>query len=209
MKRPVLLLLACLLLALPTVAQAPEKAAPDDLVVTAEIVGYSYEFVSRVVKTPPRLTIHARMHLRNVTSHPRDIFMMSCEWPNSWIAKGPSGLFEPTFRPVCSRNTPTRVTIPAGEALIFDCPLLLVTSTSANARAQDSTISFKLGFMDLGFADSRYRAETSGMRISEKTNKAHAVYWSNFLSSGIDTANAQKITGNRRYFDYHLTQGGK
>ena len=43
MKRTVLLLLACLTLALPTVAQAPERAAPDDLVVTAEIVGYGRE----------------------------------------------------------------------------------------------------------------------------------------------------------------------
>ena len=44
MKKIGLLLLAGLLLALPTVAQAPEKAAPDDLVVTAEIVGDRSKF---------------------------------------------------------------------------------------------------------------------------------------------------------------------
>ena len=94
----------------------------------------------------------------------------------------------------------------AGEALIFGCPLLLV---KANADEQGSTKPFKLGFLDLELNDVKYRAETAEERIFEKTHKARAIYWSNALTNNIDLAIAQKVTGDNRYFDFHLTQSGK
>ncbi len=75
MKRTVLHLLACLLLALRTVAQAPEKAAPDDLVVTAEIVGYAFVAImgpkgKSVQNSKPILSLSAKMMVRNNTNRP-------------------------------------------------------------------------------------------------------------------------------------------
>ena len=207
MKRTGLLLLTCLLLALRTVAQAPEKAAPDDLVVTAEIVGYSKWTYAG--KTYNRL--HAKMVVRNTTNHPREINMMSCDWPESWVASGTKALFEPTYQLSCDKNIPITVTIPAGEAAVFKCPLYGVNAYTEKPESPNSQISIKLGFIDLTLQavwDGFYGIPQKE-RIRAKIQKARAVYWSNMITNKINMNTIEEITGDNRYLNYSLAWNGK
>ena len=217
------MLLACLTLALRTVAQVPEKAAPDDLVVTAEIVGYAPNALPHLREAQQRIILYAKMTIRNTSDHVRDIFMMSCDWPSSWIAKGSKGLFTPTLQPSCDKNAPTVVSIPVGEAAVFECPLLLMNGRNANVQERDSTYSFQLGFVefapgfqDFGYTRTMLEFEDDGRSAKKLKNRRARnkemppkVYWSNFISSKINQLTAKEITGDRRYFSYYLTHNGK
>ena len=124
MKRTVPLLLACLMLALRTVAQAPEKAAPDDLVVTAEIVGYEYALLNRQYSSRRSqdengergIILGVKLTIRNTTNRKRDITVMTCSWNDSWIAKGAYFICGPWG---CDANYPYTTTIPPGQQVDF------------------------------------------------------------------------------------------
>ena len=207
MKRIGLILLTFLLLVLPTVAQTPEKVAPDDLVVTAEIVGYS----KSVIKGKDYYTLRAKMAIRNTANYSREINMMSCAFPESWVASSASGLLEPTFQPICDHNTPTIVTIPSGEAVVFNCPLLLIDAHVYNPEVLDEVVSFRLGFIDLTFRDvwDGFNEISHADRLLAKIQKARAVYWSNVITTQINLTTAEEITGADFYSHYVLTQNGK
>ena len=180
MKRTVLLLLACLLLALPTVAQAPEKAAPDDLVVTAEIVGYS----KLVYQSKTYNMLNAKMVVRNTTSHLREITMMSCDWPESWVASISNELVELTWQRGCDRNFPIIIWIPAGEAVVFNCPMYGVNAYSKGSESLSTPLSIKLGFIDLPLQAFQEGINGTGVkaRIQAKMQKAENVYWTDLLT---------------------------
>ena len=227
MKRSVLFLLACLLLALPTVAQVPEKAAPDDLVVTAEIVGYSKVIIypsdfsnpvsrrklRRFLKQPSKeyaYQLHAKMVVRNTTNHPREISMMGCDWPESWVASNSSSFFQPTSQPGCDKNSPVSIEIPAGQAIIFLCPLELplprgrinaVTGKPDNlGYFLNYLTSVKLGFIDLtlesvmdGFHGIQYEE-----LILANMRKARAVYWASLFTDKVKADNLEELTDKDR-----------
>ena len=115
MKRTGLMLLACLMLALPTVAQAPEKAAPKDLVVTAEIVGHTYEPAEKL-DGKPTLVLSARMTVRKTTNHKREITVMFCDWDWAWTSKGAYRICGPNY---CDANFPEPIIIPPGQSVEF------------------------------------------------------------------------------------------
>ena len=199
MKRIGLILLACLLLALPTVAQAPEKAAPDDLVVTAEIVGYGYE-PKWLTKNSTETILYAKMIVRNTTNQPRQVWMMGCDWANSWIAKatGPDSLFTPTFLPACTANYPLFLTIPVGEGLIFSCPLLLVNGRFTDTKNPRLLVGFRVGFIDV--KNEEGVLSMRGAKPLDKITNARAVYWSNLVTNAIDLTTAVKI--KRGHYDF-------
>lgn len=207
MKKTGLFLLACLALALPTVAQAPEEAAPNDLVVSAEIVGYSkWAYAGKTYNM-----LHAKMVVRNSTNHPREINMMSCDWPESWVASGARGFFEPTYQLSCDKNTPTVVTIPAGEAVVFKCPLYGINAYSENPESFNGLLSIKFGFIDLRLQDvwDGFHGIPQKERMQAKIQKARAVYWSNAITNKINMTTVQEITGDGRYLSYSLAWNGK
>lgn len=206
MKRTVLILLACLLLALPTVAQAPEKAVPDDLVITAEIVGYS----KSVIEGKEHCMLYAKVMIRNATNHVRDISMMSCGWDESWLTSDARGFSETIFQVSCDKNTPTVVSIPVGESVIFNCPLILMNGYIAKPDDITRAQLFRLGFLDLTFEDiwNGFYAKPSEKRILEKIKKARAVYWSNTLTNAVDLAVIKEISG-KEYPSYYLTNSSK
>lgn len=225
MKRLVLLLLACLMLVLPAVAQALQKAAADDLVVTAEIVGYSKFIIypsdfsnpvsrrklRRYLKQPSKeyaYRLNAKMVVRNTTVHPREINMMDCDWPRSWVASGTDGFFEPTWQPGCDKNSPISIEIPAGEAIIFMCPLELplplgrINATTGNPDNLDYYLNYlpslKLGFMDLSLesvTNGFYGMTHEEDRILAKMRKARAVYWANLFTNTVKADTLKELTG--------------
>ena len=207
MKRTALLLLACLLLALRTVAQAPEKAAPDDLVVTAEIVGYS----KSAYKGKEHYMLYAKMMIRNTTIHPRDIAMMSCSWDESWLISNEQGISETFFVLSCGKNYPSTFTIPVGESMVFNCLLILMNGHIARPNDATRATSFRLGFLDLPSEAvwNGFHAKAEEQRVLEKIKKARAVYWSNALTTEIDLAATKEIDGRQYPTEYHLTKGGK
>lgn len=192
--------------------------APNDLVVTAKIVGYGYDFVWGE-KGPGPITLYAEMTVRNSTDHIRDIYIMSCSWPESWLASWPHGLFNPTFQPICDKNSRTRISIPVGEAVIFNCPLYMWSKLSTKNGSAGEVLIFRMGFVDLkptnllNFKDDGRDARASiKQKKSAKLKKekiAPDVYWSHFITNEINPDTAKKITGDGRYFSYHLTQNSK
>ena len=211
MKRTVLLLLACLLLALPTVAQAPEKAALDDLVVTAEIVGYSHEpgykdnFKGVEFDVPSSIHLYAKMTIRNTTGHPREINMLKCGWYGSWITQFTQGGFVPMSIAGCDSNYPIAVTIPVGEAIVFNCPLLWIHACVKNKIEAGAAVSFNLGFADLSFDDVGHFDSIDD--IKQVIKHARGIYWSNTLNSEIDLAAMKEVA--QPYPTYHLTWDDK
>ena len=165
MKRTVLHLLACLLLALRTVAQAPEKAAPDDLVVTAEIVGYAFVAImgpkgKPVQNSKPILSLSAKMMVRNNTNHQREIAVMRCSWHWAWTSKGAYSICGPSG---CDGNFPEPIMIPAGQAVEFYDKLC---ANESEGSVSDSIKSFQLGFIDV--ADKDYKAFLFNERLSHE-----------------------------------------
>ncbi len=174
MKRIGLMLLTCLLLALPTVAQAPEKAAPDDLVVTAEIVGYEFVAIMSPKGKPvrdskPVLSLSAKMMIRNTTNHNRQIVVMRCSWHWAWTSNGAYSICGPSS---CDGNFPEPIIIPAGQTVEFYDRLC---ANESQGYASDSIKSFQLGFIDI--VEKDYKAFVS----NENLLKEPTVYWSNIL----------------------------
>ena len=209
MKRTVLHLLACLLLALRTVAQAPEKAAPDDLVVTAEIVGYEAPDITKTFVHSKRITevpIYAKMTVRNMTDHTRNIFTMTCDWPFSWIADGPNGLTDVSFQPGCDHNSPWTFSIPAHEAVIFNCRLWFINGYLIEPGEHYNAKSFRLGFLDVACEADVWNYFAIGnphIDIADMVKKSAHVYWSNTLSDVVKPGNTKKIEANR--FNWYNT----
>ncbi|MDO7848325.1 hypothetical protein Q5H92_18300 [Hymenobacter sp. M29] len=201
-----------------TAVPAPADLA--DLIVTAEIIGYAPNASPHLKEEHPRIVLYAQMTIRNTTNHVRDIFMMSCDWPSFWIAKGPRGLFHAAMQPRCDKNAPTVVSIPVGEAAIFRCPLLLISGDAGEAQKQDSTHFFKLGFLDfgpnfedfsyasvrLGYEDDGRRSKKSKKRNTTKKARPPKVYWSDLVSNRINLLKAKEINGDSRYFSYYVTR---
>ena len=194
MRRSVLLLLARLLLALPTVAQAPEKAVLNDLVVTAEIVGHSYKPAERhAIK--PKLILYVRLNIRNQTNHSRDITIMSCGWDDSWIQKGTYGFCGWG----CDKNIPKTLTLPPNQSLVFYGPLCRWHESAGKMPG------FALGFLDS--AGCYYGIDSLKMR--DKLLKNSVVYWSNELNGNIDPTITPEIKGSQQYPRYSLSESGK
>ena len=193
MKRTVLLLLACLLLALPTVAQVPEKAAPDDLVVTAEIVGYSYK-PAESPGNEHKLLLYVRLNVRNQTNSPREITFYSCGWPAYWIPKGTVVGFDFVG---CDKNYPRTLPIPANQSIIFYGPVRV-------RENDDKPTTFALGFVDFTAADFESKAFRKA-KWRDKLLESKAVYWSNELNSNIDLTTTPEIKGSDQYPMYRLT----
>ena len=185
MKRTVLLPLACLLLALRTVAQAPEKAAPDDLVVTAEIVDHEYTLVDRRYSSrrslngEPGLVLGIKMTVRNTTNHERAITVMNCSWSWLWAAKGAYFVCGPSG---CDANYPYSIIIPPRQAVDFYDELC----TDTPAQSADSIRVFQLGFTDIPL-----------QQFNQKPSKKQqlfkpVIYWSNTISDDVrPTATAE------------------
>ena len=201
MKRLGLILLTCLMLALQAVAQAPEKPAPVDLVVTAEIVGYQRQTLWEK-KDPREVTLFAKMTVRNIADHSRTIFMMNCDWPNSWIGNGSNGLSHVTFQPGCDKNAPHSFMIPANEAVVFNCPLYLVRGYLIKSGEHNETMCFRFGFVDLDSWDSV--SNYNRAEIPEKIRRARGIYWSNILTNELDPIAAKEVTSPSN-LTYHLT----
>ena len=212
MKKIALLLLSYLTLVLPAKAQTPEKAAPDDLVVTAEIVGYEAPDITKTFAHSKRITevpIYARMIVRNMTDHTRNIFTMTCDWPDSWIANGPNGLSEVSFQPGCDHNSPWTFSIPAHEAVIFNCRLWFMNGYLMEPGEHYDAKCFRLGFLDVTSKEevwnnviARY---PSHMETAEMIEKSAHVYWSNILSDVINPATMRKIEFTRFYNTLELS----
>ncbi|GAA4040528.1 hypothetical protein GCM10022409_28080 [Hymenobacter glaciei] len=191
-------------------AQAPEKTAPDDLVVTAEIVGYSRELGYKdnvrgvEVDVPPYLCLYAKMTVRNTTNHVRNVIMYNCEWSASWVATGPHGLFNATYIPSCGKNFVAPVPIPAGDALVFNCPLYVNGHIIKNGEPI-TTEYFKLGFVDYSSTDDASRSTDKELR--DRVKIARVVYWSNALTTTVDPRVLKELTGEGRYFSYHYKSG--
>lgn len=215
-------LLITLLLAVLSKA-AGQAAVPEssDLVVTAEIMGYAPDALPYLKEEHPRIVLYAKMTVRNTTNHVRDISMMNCDWPSSWIAKGSDGLFNPTVQPSCNKNAPTVVSIPVGEAVVFECPLLLMNGHIAKVKEQNSVYCFKLGFIEfasgfenfsytrmLEFKDDGHSVSKLKKRRARKKETPPRIYWSNLISSEINMLTVKEITDDSRYFAYHLTHNG-
>lgn len=151
---------------------------------------------------------YAKMTLRNITSYPRDVFMMTCDWPTSWIANGPNGLFVPATQLNCDGNYPTAITLLAGEALVFNCPLILMGAHLIRLGEQNKAVWFKLGFVDLVSEEdvSKYENSQTKTEIAAKVLKARGVYWSNLLTDAVDPATVKKITS---YNPFHCTYLGR
>lgn len=186
MKRTVLLLLTCLLLALPTVAQTLEKAAPNDLVVTAEIVGYEFAAVKSPKGKPmrdskPVLSLSAKMMIRNNTNHQREIVVMRCSWHWAWTSKGAYSICGPSG---CDGNFPEPILIPAGQTVEFYDKLC---ANESKDFASDSLKLFQLGFIDV--ADKDYKAFLFNERLSHEP----VVYWSNVLKDDVRPIATEEI----------------
>ena len=204
MKSTGLILLACLLLALRTMAQAPEKAAPDDLVVMAEIVGYS----KSVYKGKERYMLYAKMVIRNTTDHVHDIHMMSCDWFSSWVVRRAQGGLESICITGCDTNHPTTVAIPVGEAVIFNSPLFWLNGIVSNENESSKAVSFSIGFADLMSREDVWDFATRNNDEVEMVKHAQAVYWSYNLTTEIDLATLKEIDG-KQFGGYYLTNSGK
>ena len=180
MKRTVLLLLTCLLLALRTVAQAPEKAAPDDLVVTAEIIDHQYlDIDSSKGKTV--LTFSAKLLVQNNTHHDRKIVVMFCDWEWSWTSQGAYRICGPSG---CDANFPETIVIPSGQSVEFYdrlCP------NKSDNQILDSPGMFRLGFIDL--SEKGYLKFIRGKNIL--TNPR--IYWSNQLRDGVRPVATEEV----------------
>ena len=206
MKTTVLLLLVCLLLALPTVAQAPEKTAPDDLVVTAEIVGYKYSQPQTQAKlkrnkpdvSVPYLSLYSKMSLRNKTNKNRSVCVMTCSWENSWVDDMPYSLLAWT----CDHNFPVTINIPPGEALVFYAPLFDVVRRSTSSL--DSVMHFKMGFIDLMESDYNY-VGSKRREVGEK----RVVYWSNELSNDTRPIISPEVAAKANDHCFYLTKNGE
>ena len=211
MKRTGLILLACLTLALQAVAQAPEKPAPDDLVVTAQIVSYiGYDVTKSFAnsKVPDEVMLIVNMTVRNMTDHSRDIFMMDCDWPNSWVSNGPTGLAEVTIQPGCDKNSPQSYTIPPHEALIFDCRLLCMRGRLVKRGEKRDPKCFQLGFLDFASRDDVWIDATENihtMKTSDRVKNARAIYWSNILTNEVFTPTTKAVMDYSIYPTFRLT----
>lgn len=193
MKRAIPLLLACLLLALPTVAQAPEKAAPDDLVVTAEIVGHRYS-TAYTLNGRPQLILATRLTLRNQSARPRTVTLMTCDWHASWQIEGPYRFISPG----CDHNFPESVIIPVGQALVFYGEL----EHYRNQPGQpDSVAHFKAVFCDM--PKKRFEAFVRGKHISSKPPTR---YWSNELTDDFRPVATPALAEAILMREYRLTE---
>ena len=131
--------------------------------------------------------------------------MYNCDWPSSWIANGPHGLFIPTYQQSCDRNFVESIAIPAGEALIFDCPLFLVNRQILTPNAPNEPICFRLGLIDFITETDLYQYNRMNGGMNYMLQKARTIYWSNLLTDSIDLKNLKSITGHK-YLTYHLTK---
>ena len=184
-------------------AQAPEKAAPDDLVVTAEIVGRSFGLSYKQpqnLENKPELIFYVRLNVHNQTNHPREITFYSCGWESSWIQRGAVG-FDLWG---CNKNYLSTRPIPAHKSIIFYGPV----------RAQidgDGPTRFALGFVDFNEAD--FGSEVFHRRFKKKRwdkfLESKVVYWSNELNSNIESTAIPEITGSGQYPGYSLPEGEK
>lgn len=200
MKRTVLLLLACLLLALPTLAQEPAKTAPDDLVVTAEIVGHSFGLSykqSQNLENKPELIFYVRLTVHNRINKAREITFYSCSWDDSWVHKGAIG-FDVWG---CDKNYPRTLLIPANQSIVFYGPVRV-------RENGDEPTTFALGFIDFTAADFWSKAFRKD-KWRNKLLESKAVYWSNVLNSNIDPATTPEIKGSDQYPTYRLTWDDK
>ena len=199
MKRVGLILLACLMLALPTVAQAPEKAVPDDLVVTAEIIGHSYKSAP-IPESKSQLILYVRLDVRNQTNHPREITFYSCGWESSWIQRGAVG-FDVWG---CDKNYLSTRPIPARQSIIFYGPVRV-------RMDGDRPTSFALGFVDFNEADFEHKVFHRKFKKKrwDKFLESKVVYWSNELNSHIAPTATPEITGSGQYPRYSLPEDEK
>ena len=174
MKRIGLILVACLMLMLQAVAQAPEKAVPDDLVVTAEIVGYEFVAITSPKGKPvrdskPILSLSAKMMIRNNTNHQREIVVMRCSWHWAWTSKGAYSICGPNG---CDGNFPEPIIIPAGQTVEFYDKLC---ANESEGSASDNIKSFQLGFIDIQYE------EYKRFILNKELSREPVVYWSNVL----------------------------
>ena len=176
MKKIGLILLACLTLTLQSVAQAPEKVAPDDLVVTVEIIDHEY-FPNKNQKNKPILVLSAKMTIRNTTNYQRKIVVMTCSWNWDWTAKGGHFICGPSG---CDSNFPDSVIIPAGQTVEFYDRLCGVKS--------DSVRSFQLGFIDIP-----EEKEHTNLFFGEKLSHEPVVYWSNVVKDDVRLIATEEI----------------
>ena len=210
MHRTVLLLLTCLLPALPTVAQAPEKAAPDDLVVTAEIVGYGRATFFET-KDPSAVTLFVKMSVRNTTDRPRAIITRVCGWPSSsWLGNGPNGLFLPTIQLQCDRDFAKTITIPANGTLEFNCPLFLLKAHLSKTGRQETVDCFRLGFIDLKSELDAQFWLSDEIAIPSILHKARKICWSNTLTNEVNPADVKEVKGGiRDYYSWMTPNEGR
>ena len=210
MKRTGLILLACLLLAWRAVAQAPAKAVPDDLVVTAEIVGYVAPDITKTFAHSKRITevpIYTKMTVRNMTDHPRSISIMTCDWPDSWVYNGPNGLLEVSFQLGCDNNHPETYSIPAREAVLFNCRLWFINGYLTEPGERYDAKCFRLGFLDFSSEDDVMDNTVRIPRIetADRIRKAAHVYWSDTLSDVINPVTMKKTEDKRFYNTFQLS----
>ena len=176
------------------------------LVVTAEIVGYGPEpkwlHEPKWLKKHQRaIILYSRMTVRNMTLAPRRVFMMSCDWPTSWVARSSNRLFQPTIQPFCTANAPISFDIPVGGAMVFNCPLLDIKTHSATSKDSSSVMSFGLGFVD--FASTREVETYRSAEITEKVKIVRKVYWGNTLTNEIDPTLLKAVTEGEQDLSFH------
>ncbi len=192
------LLLLLLPLCGPVCGQAAAQPAPDDLVVTAEIVGYSYKTMEGP-EAKSRLILYVRVKVRNQTNYPREVTLWTCSWDDSWIHKG-----EYSFCGWgCDKNFTMPMTIPAGQSVVFYGPLCRLHENGNEAT------SFALGFVDYTEADFWSNIFRKRNKRWNKLLKSRSIYWSNELNGNIDPATTPEITGSDRYNGYYLSEAGK
>ncbi|GAB3737743.1 hypothetical protein GCM10027594_18420 [Hymenobacter agri] len=199
MKTTALLLLTCLLLALRTVAQAPEKTAPEDLVVTAEILSHRYQAPKNGIGKP-QLVLYAKLVVRNKTNHDRKILTMSCSWTACWTY---TGGFLPSANEICEKNTFTEIVIPVGRTLVFYCPLFDCRKTKYVRSSDNGTVSdFKVGLVD--FTDLEDFMGSMRGAVKNRT-----VYWSNQLNADVSVKRTPKVAAHKQPAYYTVVASGK
>ena len=97
------------------------------------------------------------------------------------------------------------IAIPAGEVLIFDCPLFLVNRQILTPDAPNEPICFRLGLIDFITETDLYQYNRMNGGMNYMLQKARTIYWSNLLTDSIDLKNLKSITGHK-YLTYHLTK---
>lgn len=193
------MLLACLTLALQTVAQALEKAAPDDLVVTVEIMRRN-EIPIQNERNSPIILLYAKLSVQNKTVHEREVTIMWCSWNDSWTTTNYYSLYGWG----CDKNYPATITIPAGQALVFYGTLCRISKNGLGIP--DSVAHFKLGFID--FAEGDWSSPPKHQKRKDLL-KTRVVYWSNELTDDVKAIYHQEMMDKMRNHEYYVTESGK